>query len=176
MNANGNRLDAWLIYRCPICGRRWNRAVFHRRPVAEFGKDILERLQTNDQDLAERISRSRDFVAGLRTHTATEHFTVDLNVDGKLGHLAKHATLLIRNPSKCEARLDRLLANGLKLSRKEVASLFECGAMRLIGLSKKQLRRAPPDIVKIELQEPCPTNGVAIVERVLRSWKQDDRQ
>jgi hypothetical protein len=31
LNANGKRLDAWLIYRCAACDNAWNRTIFERR-------------------------------------------------------------------------------------------------------------------------------------------------
>ena len=35
VNANGNRLDVWLIYRCMQCGKSWNMEILER---VESGK------------------------------------------------------------------------------------------------------------------------------------------
>lgn len=48
LNANGKRLDAWLIYRCAACGRSWNRTLFERRAVDTVAPELLEALQSND--------------------------------------------------------------------------------------------------------------------------------
>ena len=41
MNANGRRLDVWLIYKCPACGTTWNMEVVARTPVSELSPGRL---------------------------------------------------------------------------------------------------------------------------------------
>lgn len=52
LNANGSQLDAWLIYRCDVCGSRWNRAIFERRAVSSLSAELMEALQRNDEGVA----------------------------------------------------------------------------------------------------------------------------
>src|SRR5262245_3000233 len=48
LNANGRKLDAWLIYKCTSCDRTWNRTIFERRNVRDIDPVTLEALQSND--------------------------------------------------------------------------------------------------------------------------------
>ena len=56
LNANGKRLDAWLIYRCTSCDNTWNRPVLERRPVSTIDPHLLASLQANDPDLSRRLA------------------------------------------------------------------------------------------------------------------------
>src|SRR5687768_38976 len=50
LNANGRKLDAWLIYKCTGCGKTWNRTIFERKNVRDSDSATLEALQSNDPD------------------------------------------------------------------------------------------------------------------------------
>ena len=50
LNANGRKLDAWLIYKCMACDKTWNRPIFERRNVRDIDPAVLEALQSNDPD------------------------------------------------------------------------------------------------------------------------------
>ena len=56
VNANGKRLDAWLIYRCTSCDNTWNRPVLERRHVGSVDPLVLTSLQANDPTLARRLA------------------------------------------------------------------------------------------------------------------------
>ena len=49
-NANGKRLDAWLIYRCADCGSPWKRPLLQRRSIRDIDPASLQALQGNDLD------------------------------------------------------------------------------------------------------------------------------
>lgn len=48
LNANGRKLDAWLIYKCLICDKSWNRPIFERQNVRDISPSVMEALQSND--------------------------------------------------------------------------------------------------------------------------------
>ncbi len=144
LNANGKRLDAWLIYRCAGCGAAWNRAIFERRQRSEIDDTMLEALQGNDPVLAERVARD---AAGLRRWTARF-------AEGDGGAIAIEKVVLAHGPGDVErlaidlvlavgttVRCDRLLAAGLGLSRGGVAALSEAGRIAVDGSGRKPLAR-----------------------------------
>jgi hypothetical protein len=63
VNANGRRIDAWLIYRCTACDSPWNRPVVERREVSALGRPFLTALQANDPELVGGLAFD---VAGLK--------------------------------------------------------------------------------------------------------------
>lgn len=142
LNANGNRLDAWLIYRCAICEATWNLPLLDRISVARVPAATLEALHRSDAafvracafDLtllrrhASRIdAASRRFVH--RSHSGPRP------ADWTAACLALHAT----SPTD---RLDRLLSQELDLSRAAVLQLHASGALRLDD--KAALRKPVP--------------------------------
>lgn len=42
VNANGSRIDVWLIYRCEKCGTSWNMDIYSRTPLTAIDKGQYE--------------------------------------------------------------------------------------------------------------------------------------
>src|SRR5262249_52293265 len=63
VNANGKRVDAWLIYKCTGCDSTWNRPILERRPVAMIESGFLAALSTSEAALTRRVAFD---VEGLR--------------------------------------------------------------------------------------------------------------
>ncbi len=56
VNANGKRVDAWLIYKCTSCDSTWNRPILERRHVRTIDPLFLMSLRTNEPRLARRLA------------------------------------------------------------------------------------------------------------------------
>lgn len=125
LNANGRRLDAWLIYRCLTCEKTWNRPIFERRGVGDIDPVVLEALQSNDADWiraetfniealrrkSQRIEEFPGFDIGKELLEETSGWTtldIELNV-----------------PFPVSMRLDRLLAGELPVSRSRLQALYD---------------------------------------------------
>lgn len=54
VNANGKRIDAWLIYRCIDCDNSWNFGILERRNRCDIEPELLRALESNDPTLARR--------------------------------------------------------------------------------------------------------------------------
>jgi hypothetical protein len=145
LNANGKRLDAWLVYRCETCGASWNRTIFERRRRSEIDAATFEALQGNDPALAGLIAR--DF-AGLGRWTRRFADAADgaLAVDRTVieGRPAETKRLEIRLSVATGAthRCDRVLVAGLGISRNRVAVLAAEGRLQIDDVSKRPVARA----------------------------------
>lgn len=130
LNANGRKLDAWLIYKCGTCEKTWNRPIFERQNVRDINPTVLEALHSNDPqwirtelfnvDALRRKSQRVDEFAEFDVEKAILHETPDwtkLEID-----------LVVPLPSG--ARLDRLLASELKVSRARLRTLHDAGKVR----------------------------------------------
>ena len=62
MNANGNRVDVWLIYRCKNCKHSWNLAIYERMRPSKIKKDDYELFMENDYELALKYGNDIDFL------------------------------------------------------------------------------------------------------------------
>ena len=52
VNANGNRVDVWLIYRCKKCKHSWNLIIYERVKPSKIKPDDYELFMENDFELA----------------------------------------------------------------------------------------------------------------------------
>lgn len=141
LNANGNRLDSWLIYRCLACGRRWNRAILHRRPINSVSQTLLLSLQENDTALARKMALAPPDKSDGEIIGRNREFTLEKRLLTPNGSEYDASRLTILNPSRNSVRLDKLLAAGLTLSRSMVHCLVAKGAITLACGSCKGLKR-----------------------------------
>ncbi|MEM9634922.1 MAG: DUF1062 domain-containing protein [Pseudomonadota bacterium] len=174
LNANGSRLDAWLIYRCLHCGKRWNRTVFERKPVSSIPKEQLVALQENDTRFAAELVR-------LSSHSAVttcseNELQIATETRAPYPHLVdgKGFKLTIRNPSGCRVRLDQVLAKGLGLSRKDIVDLFKAGAISVVSGGRKALKRPVPESIELSLEGSNLLFAIDVQTRLLGSSYSSD--
>ena len=144
VNANGRRIDVWLIYRCIDCDNSWNFGILERCNRRDIEPARLAALESNDPSLARR--HAFDVVA-LRSRVGRVEEFADVVVRKQvLGSPQEAATmleLLLGLEVPTSLRLDRLLANELGLPRS-----------RLQALEERQLLVVDPDGAKA-LRKPA---------------------
>jgi len=141
VNANGRRVDAWLIYKCTACGDTWNRPILERRPVRTIDPDFLTALHTSEPVLTRRLAFD---VESLRCSAGrVEQFddavvVKSVPLDGTLP--GRRLEILCSVPEPVGLRVDRLLASELRLSRSRIHRLAEAGDL-VVFPSVSSLRR-----------------------------------
>ncbi|MBY3598548.1 MULTISPECIES: DUF1062 domain-containing protein [Rhizobium] len=130
LNASGRKLDAWLIYKCLICERTWNRPIFERRNIRDIDPMILGALQSNDPDWI----RSETFnLDALRRKSQRVDEFAEVDIAKEIRHETTGWTSLeieLMAPFPTNIRLDRLLAGELKISRSRLLALHDQGVCR----------------------------------------------
>ena len=142
VNAQKKRLDAWLIYRCAHCEATWNLPVVERQAVGTIDLALLARLTANDAALALRLACDE---ALLRRHSPRIEAGEGIGLEKRRlagGTAAALLRIELAVPLPCPQRLDRLLAEGLGLSRSEIGRLAAIG---LLEPPPRALRRPPRD-------------------------------
>jgi hypothetical protein len=125
VNANGKRLDAWLIYRCTSCDSTWNRPVLERRPASTIDPQLLASLQTNDPELSRRLA-----FATLPRKLRVAHVddaTVRKEVVSGSARPAQRLEIVCVVPGTTGLRVDRLLSTELRLSRSRIRNMHKAG-------------------------------------------------
>jgi len=152
LNANGKKLDAWLIYRCCDCEGTWNRPLIERRAVRDIAPRVLDALHCSDPDWV----RMQEFdVEALRRRTqrVTEFAEVDTSKETIAGSEAcaerLEIELAVFMPTRL--RLDRLLTVELRLSRTQLKHLYAEGRLRIAPERKDALRRRIRDGMRINV-------------------------
>lgn len=142
LNANGKKLDAWLIYKCLACGKSWNRPIFERQNVRDVNPAILHALHANDPEWI----RAQAFdIAALQREAHRIDESGDSDVQKKsMGGKSGNWTALeieLSVPLPTGLRLDRLLAAGLRVSRSRLEALRDAEKLRTDPVHKDMLRR-----------------------------------
>lgn len=52
VNANGNKVDVWLIYRCRKCKHSWNMVIYERVRPQKIPQKLYDLFLCNDEDTA----------------------------------------------------------------------------------------------------------------------------
>lgn len=164
LNANGRRLDAWLIYKCTVCETTWNRPVIERRSVRSLDPTLLSALQANDPALVRQLVF--DVVALRRYGVRIEEFA-DASVRRELlsegMRPCRRLALSLAAPEPVGLRLDRLLATELGVARRRIEELGEKGYLEVSPRGLRELRRHVRDRTGVLLDLASEDDGDAIV-------------
>lgn len=132
VNAHQQRLDAWLIYKCCVCGDTWNCALFRRQRVQQIDPALFAALQHNERRLAWRYAFD---AALLKRNDAVIDPAVELAICGQVlepSVLAQGAaTITLTAEYPLSVRLDALLAPQLGLSRSAFERLIASGRITI---------------------------------------------
>lgn len=154
LNANGKRLDAWLIYKCIACDDTWNRVVVERRVARDFDTEMLAAFAANDAAL---IRRHAFDVTALRryAHQVDEFGDVDILKQVLLDQPSAEPRLTIEfDPIlPVSTRLDRLLASELALSRGRIVAMGQAGLLTPAAALRKPIRARTVIQIRPELND-----------------------
>ncbi|WP_344856459.1 DUF1062 domain-containing protein [Planomonospora alba] len=125
VNANGKLLDVWLLVRCVSCGRTGKLTVHERTPVGSFDPAELDGYRAHDPELV--ASRLLDPLLARRNR-----FTLDwkdawrLDTPPARPGEAWPVQVEVVFADPVPVRPERLIAQGLGLSRSEVLHRVKC--------------------------------------------------
>ncbi|WP_455273468.1 DUF1062 domain-containing protein [Rhizobium herbae] len=141
LNANGRKLDAWLIYKCATCEKTWNRPIFERHAVRGIDPAVLEALQSNDPQW---IQVEAFNIEALRRKSQRVDEFGEIEIGKELLHDPPNCTRLdieLLVPFATSMRLDRLLASELNISRSRLQGLQEESVLHIGSDCADALRR-----------------------------------
>lgn len=134
LNANGRRLDGWLIYRCCQCQATWNRPVIERRRVSDVAPALLTALQSNDPAALLALAHDRAGLARFAHRIdAAQGLRLDKRILARDGPAPPTLSLRLVPAMPALIRADRILALGLGLSRARLAGMARDGRLRADG-------------------------------------------
>jgi len=125
VNANRNLLDVWLLVRCVSCDRTSKLTVHERAPVRSFDPAELDGYHTNDPELV--AARLLDPVLARRNNVGldwTGAWRLDISAPWLDDEWPVQVEVAFEAP--VPIRPERLIAQGLELSRAEVRRRTKC--------------------------------------------------
>ena len=147
VNANGKRLDAWLIYKCTACDSTWNRPILERQPVHA----ALTALRADEPGLVRRLEFD---TTALRRHAArVEQFDDVVMTRIVLSESVlpeRRLEILFSVPQPTALRLDRLLANELQVPRSRLPLIVPDETSRALRRSVRDGQRVSIDLARLQ--------------------------
>jgi len=127
VNANGKRVDAWLIYKCTSCDNTWNRPVLERQHVSTIDPHLLASLQANDPELSRRLAFDADTLRRKVKVERVADVIVRKEIVSNSTRSARQLEIVCVVRETTGLRVDRLLSAELRLSRSRIQSLHDAG-------------------------------------------------
>jgi hypothetical protein len=152
VNAQGKRLDAWLVYNCTACQNTWNRPIFERRKVGDVEPRLMNALVRNDPEYVRRLAFDIEDLR-RRSERIVEFPGVDVRKKALTRPTSPVDMLELRLVASfpISLRLDRLLATELKLSRARIEKLAASGVLRISTAGVRALRRHVKDQTIVQI-------------------------
>jgi hypothetical protein len=130
LNANGQRLDAWLIYKCDHCDTTWNLPLLERARASSVPPADLQAMQQSDPDWVQ--ARAFDLAAlGRHSHRIEPPGAAQIVGPGLPPGGWSILKLTLGAPVATGERLDRFLARVLHLPRSALPRMQRSGALIL---------------------------------------------
>ena len=139
VNANGNKLDVWLIYQCTKCKHTNNLTIYTRLSPEMLSLDERLKFSQNDADLAYHYGTNAHFFAQNKAEvdwsavqyqiekmTSEQHSHRELN-----GNFSKGDLIILNNPSHLRVRSEKVISEVLNISRSKLNTCIKSGHVQI---------------------------------------------
>jgi len=124
VNANGNKIDVWLIYQCEKCKHTYNMSIYERKKLSGIQPEIYKSFLDNDTELALKFGTDKQFFANNRAEIDWSSIEYNLHVIPG-GSSEEFDCIEIYNPYKIKIRTDKVVADLLHLTRNKIKMLLK---------------------------------------------------
>lgn len=134
VNANGNKLDVWLIYQCEECKHTLNLAIYERQRVSSITEQEYERFLANDEKLSEMYGRNVQLFRKNKADIdfeALEYDFVKRKETTESSASGERIEITIHNPYQIKIRPEKHIAGILGLSRSQMKCMMAQGEIKL---------------------------------------------
>ncbi|MGJ5620221.1 DUF1062 domain-containing protein [Sulfitobacter sp. MF3-043] len=150
LNANGKKLDAWLIYKCQVCDQTWNRPILDRHPVSRIKPAELDAMQ---HSLPSFVARYEFDVSELKRQSSQidlgSEYSIEKSAFRTHGPNWSEIRLCLRTNVPTRVRVDRLLCEGWQLSRSQLKSLVDQDGVTIQPNTRRELKKSLNSAVSI---------------------------
>lgn len=138
INANGNKLDVWLIYGCEKCNHTYNLPIYERISPAKVPQEEYAGFLANDEEAVFLFGTKKEYFTKNRAEIAwdlVEYSLVKTEIDGNAGREDAEKSDLteevettmieINNPYHIPVRADKLASEIMNVTRSQVKKLIK---------------------------------------------------
>ena len=134
VNANGNKLDVWLIYQCAECKQTLNLAIYERRKASSIPREEYQCFFCYYEQLAERYGQSMQLFRENKADIdwgRLQYGIVKVHESIEGGEGRERILVTVKNPDGLKIRLEKQIAMVLGLSRDQVKKLMVKGEIEI---------------------------------------------
>ena len=142
VNANGNKLDVWLIYQCEKCKHTFNLTIYERQKVSSIPKKEYTYFLNNNVQLAEMYGKNMQLFKKNKADIDFERLNYDfvkLHEITEDNDLEEQIVLKIHNSYELKIRPEKQIAEVLGLSRSQVQKMMQLGEIELEDVSSQTI-------------------------------------
>lgn len=131
VNAQQRKLDVWLIYKCKRCNCTWNMDIYSRVRPQDLPPEQYEGFLRNDPGLAAQFACDAQTIRNNKVKADFEHLSYRIVGDLlTVEELSEYAvSLTITTDYGMPVRLDKILSEGLGISRNKVKAMIDAHAV-----------------------------------------------
>lgn len=138
INANGNRIDVWLIYQCKKCKHTYNMTIYERTKAGTLPPNELKSFMENNEELAKIYGTDISFFARNKgeidwdnvqyeiTNKNLINITIEKQIPFQSGDIIQ-----IDNPFGIKIRADKIISEVLHISRNKIKRLKETNSIKI---------------------------------------------
>lgn len=138
VNANGSKLDVWLIYQCETCRHTLNLTIYERKKASSIPKEEYDCFIRNEEGLAEKYGRDMSLFQKNKAEIDLERVNYDIvklcdttqcedREDGGAGE--DGLVLNVHNTYGFKIRPEKQIAEILGMSRSQVQKMLREGEL-----------------------------------------------
>ena len=138
VNANGNRIDVWLIYQCEKCKHTYNLTIHERLRPQDISPEHYKKFMENDFNLANVYGTDKSVFAKNKAEINYNNIKYQINSLNSVGTnnyapicFQSGDQLLIENPFELKIRTDKIVAELLNITRSKEKQLEKTGKVIL---------------------------------------------
>ena len=136
VNANGNKLDVWLIYQCDKCKHTLNVSIYERIKSSTIPREEYEKFLQNDEVFAEDYGKTLSFFKKNRLITDAEqqeYILVDYfgKTPEESATFEPGTCVKVKNPYQVQLREEKVIALVFGFSRSTIKKLMDTGKIRI---------------------------------------------
>jgi len=139
VNANGSRIDVWLIFKCGCCNATWNMEILSRVKAGRIDGERYESFLKNDEALAQHYALDSPTLERTGATAATDALAIEIEGKAPTDAEASFISIVPSVPSDVSAIM--VIAQKLGISRSAVRRLIaERQIESVLDLKKRKLR------------------------------------
>jgi hypothetical protein len=124
VNANGNKIDIWLIYQCEVCKHTFNLSIYERIKPSDIELSQYERFLRNDVMLSNQYGMDKTLFLKNRAAIDEKGLNYKMQADSSVVmldtyyiHFKPGDLVEIKNPYRLKIRTEKIVAEVLGVSR-----------------------------------------------------------